>query len=45
LFLNGDKAAAIESQQKAVSFARGRRKIQFQGTLDDYQAGKLPKAY
>jgi thiol-disulfide isomerase/thioredoxin/tetratricopeptide (TPR) repeat protein len=45
LFLNGDKAVAIEAQQKAVSFARGRRKVQFQGTLDEYQAGKLPKAY
>jgi thiol-disulfide isomerase/thioredoxin/tetratricopeptide (TPR) repeat protein len=44
-FLQGQKVPAIELQQKAVSFARGRRQTQFQETLDSYQAGKLPKAY
>jgi len=45
LFLKGQKAPAIELQQKAVSFAKGRRKTQFQETLDSYRQDKLPKDY
>lgn len=43
LFLKDQKTAAIEMQEKAVSFAKGRRKTQFQETLDSYRAGELPK--
>ena len=45
LFLKGQKASAIEWQEKAVSFARGRRKTQFQETLDSYKNDVLPKPY
>jgi thiol-disulfide isomerase/thioredoxin/tetratricopeptide (TPR) repeat protein len=45
LFLRGQKAPAIELQEKAVSVARGRRKAQFQETLDSYKNDVLPKAY
>lgn len=45
LFLKGQKTAAIDLQEKAVSFAKGRRMTQFQETLDSYRAGKLPTPY
>jgi len=45
LFLKGRKAPAIELQEKAVSFANGRRKTQFQETLDSYRQDALPKPY
>ncbi|MCI0745813.1 MAG: redoxin family protein [Verrucomicrobia subdivision 3 bacterium] len=45
LFMKGQKEPAIEMQQKAVEFAKGRRKEQFQATLDSYKEGKLPKPY
>jgi hypothetical protein len=41
----GQRAAAVEMQQQAVTFARGGRKTQFQETLDSYKDGHLPKAY
>ena len=37
--------AAIELQERAVKLAKGRRKEQFQETLDGYKAGRLPGAY
>jgi len=43
--MKDQKTAAIELQEKAVSLARGRRKTQFQETLDSYRAGKLPTPY
>ena len=45
LFLKGQKAPAIELQQKAVTLAKGRRKGQFQETLDSYKNDVLPKTY
>jgi len=45
VFRKGDNPVAIELQEKAVKFAKGKRKTQFQETLDSYRAGKLPKAY
>ena len=45
LFLKGQKEPAIELQQKAVELAAGRRKEQFQVTLDSYRQGQRPKAY
>jgi thiol-disulfide isomerase/thioredoxin len=42
-FLTGDKAKAIELQQKAVELAGEDMKKQLQGNLESYQAGKLPK--
>ena len=45
LFLKGQKQQAIELQDGAVKYASGRRKEQFQGTLDSYKSGQLPKPY
>jgi thiol-disulfide isomerase/thioredoxin len=45
LFLKDHKEPAIELQQKAVELAKGRRKAQFQETLDSYKEGKVPKVY
>ena len=45
LFLRSQKETAVELQEKAVQLAKGRRKEQFQQTLDSYKAGKLPKPY
>ena len=45
LFLRGQKEKAIEFQQKAVQFAKGRRQGQFQETLEAYKGNKLPNAY
>jgi len=45
LFLKKQKETAIELQEKAVSLAKGRRKAQFQETLDSYKQGKLAKIY
>ena len=45
LFLKGKKTQAIELQQKAVTFAKGQRKAQFQETLDSYKQDTLPKPY
>jgi tetratricopeptide (TPR) repeat protein len=45
LFLKGQKEPAIQFQQKAVDLAKGRRKSQFQATLDSYRKGTLPKSY
>jgi thiol-disulfide isomerase/thioredoxin len=42
LFMKGQKAAAIELQEKAVSLAQGGRQAQFQKVRDSYKAGKLP---
>jgi thiol-disulfide isomerase/thioredoxin len=43
-FLRGDKAKAVETQQKALELAEGQMKGKFQETLDSYKAGKLPDA-
>jgi thiol-disulfide isomerase/thioredoxin len=45
LFLKGQKEPAIKLQRKAVELAKGRRKTQFQETLDSYEEGKVPKIY
>ena len=45
LYLQDRKEAAIELQQKAVNLAKGRRKSQFQQTLDSYKAGTAPQSY
>jgi thiol-disulfide isomerase/thioredoxin len=45
LFLKGQKESAVELQEKAVSFAKGHRKTQFQETLDSYKKDTLPKSY
>jgi len=45
LFLRGQKEKAIEFQQKAVQFAKGRRQGQFHETLEAYKGDKLPKDY
>ena len=45
LFLKDQKEPAIELQQKAVELTKGRRKTQFQETLDSYKEGKVPKVY
>ena len=42
LFIKGQKAPAVELQEKAVSLAQGGRQTQFQKVLDSYKAGKLP---
>jgi len=42
LFLKGQKEAAIELQAKAVQFAEGARKEQFERNLRDYRQGKVP---
>jgi len=42
LFLRGEKDSAIEAQQRAVKVAKGDRKTEFQKTLEDYQAGRVP---
>ena len=45
LFRRGDKAAAIETQEKAAGLAKGKRQVQFQATLAGYKEGKLPAPY
>lgn len=45
LFLKDRKEAAIRLQEKAVQFAKGNRKTQFQQTLDSYKEGKVAKVY
>jgi hypothetical protein len=45
LYMKGEKDSAIEYQAKAVDFAEGSRKKQFQGTLDSYKKGDKPKGY
>ena len=45
LFLKDQRKAALDLQQKAVELAKGRRKEQFQQTLDSYNAGKVPEPY
>ena len=45
MFLKNQKNSAIEFQEKAVDLAKGRRKTQFQETLDSYKEGKLAKVY
>ena len=45
LFLKGKRDTAVELQEKAVQLANGRRKEQFQQTLDSYKEGKAPKSY
>jgi thiol-disulfide isomerase/thioredoxin len=45
LFLKGEKEAAIEYQTKAVEFAAGSRKEQFEGALESYKKGEQPKGY
>jgi thiol-disulfide isomerase/thioredoxin len=42
LFMKGQKAPAIELQEKAVALAQAGRQAQFQKVLDSYKAGKLP---
>jgi hypothetical protein len=44
-FLKGQKDTAVELQNKAVEFAKGRRKEQFQQTLESYKEGKLAETY
>ncbi len=43
-FIEGDKQAATELQEKAVQLADGGVKQQLQNILDSYKAGKLPPA-
>lgn len=43
-FMNGRKEKAVETQKKAVELADDSSKEQFQGSLDSYKAGKLPKS-
>lgn len=43
-FMNGKKDKAVATQKKAVELADDNSKEQFQGSLDSYKAGKLPKA-
>jgi hypothetical protein len=44
-YLKGEKAKAIELQQKAVESAENENlKKQLQASLDSYKEGKLPKA-
>jgi len=45
LFMKGQKDAAVEYQGKAVEFAEGGRKKQFEGTLESYRKGEEPKGY
>jgi len=45
LYMKGQKDTAIEYQTKAVEFADGNRKKQFQSTLDSYKKGEDPKSY
>ena len=45
LFRRGNKAAAIETQEKAAELAKGKRQVQFQATLAGYKEGKLPAPY
>jgi hypothetical protein len=45
VFRKGEKAMAIELQERAVKFTKGQRREQFQETLDGYKAGRLPGAY
>lgn len=45
LFMKGQKDKAIDFQAKAVEFAEGNRKNQFQATLDSFKKGEDPKAY
>jgi thiol-disulfide isomerase/thioredoxin len=44
LFLKGQKAEAIEYQEKAVELAKGQMKDQLAETLASYKEGKVPKA-
>jgi thiol-disulfide isomerase/thioredoxin len=44
LFLKGQKAEAIEHQEKAVELASGQMKEQLAQTLASYKEGKVPKA-
>jgi thiol-disulfide isomerase/thioredoxin len=43
-FVQGNKAKALELQEKAVNLAEGDLKDQLQKTLDSYKDGKLPQA-
>ncbi len=43
LFLKGEKPQAIELEKKAVQYAEGDRKEEFQTVLDCYKKGELPK--
>lgn len=43
-FMKGDKASAIEAQQKALDFSDEKEKKSYQKALDSYKAGKLPEA-
>lgn len=45
LYMKGEKDSAIDYQTKAVAFADGSRKKQFQATLDSYKNGEQPKEY
>jgi thiol-disulfide isomerase/thioredoxin len=45
LYMKGQKDSAINYQAKAVDFAEGGRKKQFQATLDSYKKGDEPKGY
>lgn len=45
LYLKGQKDGAVDYQAKAVEYAEGSRKKQFQATLDSYKKGEEPKAY
>jgi thiol-disulfide isomerase/thioredoxin len=42
-YLTGDKAKAIELEQKAIEFADNDTKKQLEDTLKSYKEGKLPK--
>ncbi len=42
LFLKGQSGPAIDFEEKAVKFAEGRRKMQFEKNLQTYRAGKVP---
>jgi hypothetical protein len=43
-FMKGQKAKAIEYEEKAVELSEGNRKETFEKVLASYKEGKLPKS-
>jgi thiol-disulfide isomerase/thioredoxin len=43
-FMQGEKAEAVATQEKAISLAEGGQKAQFEKTLESYKRGELSKA-